>query len=257
MYFYQVKLTLIVPTFNEEKVLGRCLQSAYNLADEILVVDSFSTDGTLEIAKKFNAKIIQREYENSASQKNWAIPQALNSWILLLDADEWLTNELHDEISKIISSKIEPIESGFWIYRSNHFLGKRVRFSGWQGDKVIRLFKRDECTYESQSVHSEIVTKGKLSTLSCRMNHDTFKGTQAWEDKLIRYADWQAHDYDKKMGKVTAFHTLVKPAYRFIKHFVLSGGFLDGYVGYRISKYAAWSVYLRYEKVLEIRSKHK
>ena len=99
-----VKLTLIVPTFNEEKVLARCLQSAYNLADEILVVDSFSTDGTLEIAKRFGAKIIQREYENSASQKNWAIPQALNSWILLLDADEWLTNELHDEISKIISN---------------------------------------------------------------------------------------------------------------------------------------------------------
>jgi|TARA_B110000483_G_C18201690_1_gene545525 glycosyltransferase involved in cell wall biosynthesis len=252
-----VKLTLIVPTFNEEEVLTRCLESAIDLVDEILVVDSFSTDGTLEIAKSFDAKIIQREYENSASQKNWAIPQALNSWILLLDADEWLTNELHDEISLIISQKTEPIESGFWIYRSNHFLGKRVRFSGWQGDKVIRLFKRDECAYESQSVHSEIVTKGKLSTLSSRMNHDTFKGIPAWENKLIRYADWQANDYHKRMGEVTVFHTLVKPAYRFIKHFILSGGFLDGYVGYRISKYAAWSVSLRYQKVLEIRSKHK
>ena len=257
MYFSTVKLTLLVPTFNEEKVLARCLESACNLADEILVVDSFSTDGTLEIAKTFGAKIIQREYENSASQKNWAIPQALNSWILLLDADEWLTIDLSNEISKMISSKIEPIESGFWIYRSNHFLGKRVRFSGWQGDKVIRLFKRDECIYQVQNVHSEIVTTGAVSRLRNRMNHDTFKGIQAWEKKLIRYADWQALDYDKKMGKVTAFHTLVKPAYRFIKHFVFSGGFLDGYVGYRISKYAAWSVYLRYSKVLEIRSKHK
>ena len=252
-----MKLTLIVPTFNEEEVLTRCLESAIDLVDEILVVDSFSTDGTLEMAKKFNAKIIQREYENSASQKNWAIPQALNSWILLLDADEWLTNELHDEISLIISERTEPIESGFWIYRSNHFLGKRVRFSGWQGDKVIRFFKRDECAYESQSVHSEIVTKGKLSTLNSRMNHDTFKGIPAWENKLIRYADWQANDYHKRMGEVTVFHTLVKPAYRFIKHFILSGGFLDGYVGYRISKYAAWSVSLRYQKVLEIRSKNK
>ena len=100
-----MKLTLIVPTFNEEEVLTRCLESAIDLVDEILVVDSFSTDGTLEIAKSFDAKIIQREYENSASQKNWAIPQALNSWILLLDADEWLTNELHDEISLIISAE--------------------------------------------------------------------------------------------------------------------------------------------------------
>ena len=252
-----VKLTLIVPTFNEEKVLARCLQSACDLVDEILVVDSFSTDRTIEIAKGFGAKIVQREYENSASQKNWAIPQALNSWILLLDADEWLTTDLSYEISNLISSKIEPIESGFWIHRANHFLGKRVRFSGWKGDKVIRLFKRDECIYKAQSVHSEIVTKGKVSLLKNLMNHDTFKGIPAWENKLIRYADWQAHDYDKKMGRVTAFHTFIKPAYRFFKHFILSGGFLDGNVGYRISKYAAWSVYLRYQKVLEIRSKQK
>lgn len=252
-----MKLTLIVPTFNEEEVLARCLQSAYYLADEILVVDSFSTDGTIEIAKNFGAKIIQREYENSASQKNWAIPQASHSWILLLDADEWLTSELNLEISNIISANAEPVEFGFWIYRSNHFLGKRVRFSGWQGDKVIRFFKRDECTYEAQSVHSEIVTKGKISRLKNRMNHDTFKGITAWENKLIRYAEWQASDYEKRMGDVTIFHTIVKPAYRFIKHFIFSGGFLDGYVGYTISKYAAWSVSLRYQKVLEIRSKQK
>ena len=93
-----MKWTLLVPTFNEEAVLERCLASAVDLADEILVVDSFSTDGTLAIAEKFGARILHREYENSASQKNWAIPQASHEWILLLDADEWLSPALQKEL---------------------------------------------------------------------------------------------------------------------------------------------------------------
>ncbi len=249
-----MKITLIVPTFNEEKVLDRCIASTKDLADEILVVDSFSTDNTLEIAKSHGARIIQRNYENSASQKNWAIPQASFSWILLLDADEWLTQKLYEELKQIKAQVCEPIESGFWIYRSNHFMGKRVRYSGWQGDKVVRLFKKEDCSYKIQSVHSEIMTSGKLSFLSSPLNHDTYKGVSAWEEKLERYAQWQAQDYSQKMGKVTLFHTLVKPLFRFFKHYILSGGFLDGYIGFRISKYAAWSVWLRYKKVIKIRS---
>ena len=249
-----MKITLIVPTYNEEKVLDRCIVSTKDLADEILVVDSFSSDNTLEIARAHGARIIQRKYENSASQKNWAIPQASFSWILLLDADEWLTQKLYEELKQIKAQVHEPIESGFWIYRSNHFMGKRVRYSGWQGDKVIRLFKKEDCSYKIQSVHSEIMTSGKLSFLRSYLNHDTYRGILAWEEKLERYAQWQAQDYSQKMGKVTLFHTLIKPLFRFFKHYILSGGFLDGYVGFRISKYAAWSVWLRYKKVIKIRS---
>ena len=249
-----MKITLIVPTFNEEKVLDRCIRSTKGLADEILVVDSFSTDNTLEIAKSHGARIIQRKYENSASQKNWAIPQASFSWILLLDADEWLTQKLYEELKQIKAQDHEPIESGFWIYRSNHFMGKRVRYSGWRRDKVVRLFKKEDCSYKIQSVHSEIMTSGKLSFLSSPLNHDTYKGISAWEEKLERYAQWQAQDYSQKMGRVTLFHTLIKPSFRFFKHYILSGGFLDGYIGFRISKYAAWSVWLRYKKVIKIRS---
>ena len=249
-----MKITLIIPTYNEEKVLDRCIGSTKGLADEILVVDSYSTDNTLEIAKSHGARIIQRKYENSASQKNWAIPQASFSWVLLLDADEWLTQKLFEELKQIKAKDHEPIESGFWIYRSNHFMGKRVRYSGWHGDKVVRLFKKEDCSYKIQSVHSEIITSGKLSFLRSSLNHDTYKGISAWEEKLERYAQWQAQDYSQKMGKVTLFHILIKPAFRFFKHYILSGGFLDGYIGFRISKYAAWSVWLRYKKVIKIRS---
>ena len=140
-----MKITLLIPTYNVEDCLERCLSSAVDLVDEILVVDSYSTDHSLEIARRFGARILQRDYENSASQKNWAIPQASHSWILLLDADEWLSPSLHAEILRLKSAKEEPVDTGFWIYRANHFMGRRIRYSGWQKDKVIRFFQRDFC----------------------------------------------------------------------------------------------------------------
>lgn len=255
-YLRAVKWTLIVPTFNEEDVLARCLASAADLADEILVVDSFSTDGTLAIAEKFGARVIQRSYENSASQKNWAIPQATHKWILLLDADEWLTPALHDELHHLKSTR-EANEAGFWIYRANHFLGKRVRYSGWQGDKVIRLFQRDLCRYEEKHVHSEIITHGHVGSLKARLNHDTYKGIPAWEAKLRRYAAWQAQDYDGRTGELGFYHYWIKPGYRFFKHFVLRGGFLDGHIGMKVSSYAAWAVRLRYEALAQYREQKK
>jgi len=248
-----MKWTLLVPTYNEEDVLERCLSSAAALADEILVVDSFSTDGTLKVAQRFGAKILQREYQNSASQKNWAIPQASHPWILLLDADEWLSPSLQQELRRVKDGR-DPMECGFWMYRSNHFLGKRVRYSGWQGDKVIRLFQRDTCRYQEKHVHAEIETSGRVGKLRGKLNHDTFKGIPAWEKKLRRYAAWQSRDYDQRMGAITLYHWWVKPGFRFFKHFVLRGGLLDGRVGFKVSAYAAWAVRLRYEALRDLRA---
>lgn len=246
--------TVIIPTFNEASCLARCIESAKEFADELLIVDSFSTDETLEIARAYGAKIIQREYENSASQKNWAIPQAKYEWILLLDADEWLTPSLAAELRELKAHPSRLKHTGYWIYRANRFLGKRVRFSGLQGDKVIRLFQRDQCRYEPKHVHAEIVAEGSLGRLRGKLNHDTYKGIAQWEQKLHRYADWQARDYDKRMGPITPYHTVIKPAWRFFKHFILRGGILDGTIGYKVSAYAAWAVWLRYDKLKALRA---
>ena len=154
------QVTLLIPTFNVAGTLERCIDSCQGLYDELLIVDSWSSDATLAIAERFGARIIQRDYEHSASQKNWAIPQASHSWILLLDADEWLRPELHDELAAWRESDALDPHDGYWIYRANHFLGRRVRFSGWQGDKVIRLFQRDRCRYAPKQVHSEIEATG-------------------------------------------------------------------------------------------------
>ncbi len=241
-------LTLLVPTFNESDCLERCLQSAVGLADEVLVVDSFSTDDTLEIARKYGARIVQREYENSASQKNWAIPQATHPWILLLDADEWLSPALYAEI-EAWKKHPNPSVHGYWMYRANHFMGRRIRFSGWQNDRVIRLFQRDLCAYEPKHVHAEIAPKGPVDVFSGKLFHNTYKGLDHHREKLDRYAAWQAQDYHARTGAITIYHTLCKPAYRFFRQYVLQGGILDGFPGFVIARFGAYAVKARYREL--------
>ncbi|MFT4986644.1 MAG: glycosyltransferase involved in cell wall biosynthesis, partial [Flavobacteriales bacterium] len=142
------KVSAIIPTYNEEHNIADAI-STVNWCDEIIVVDSFSTDNTVEIANGLGAKVLSHKYEHSAAQKNWVIPQAKNEWIVLLDADERMSPELNEEIKNILSSDQKKSDA-YWIFRENHFLGKKIKYSGWQNDKVIRLFKRDNCRYENK-----------------------------------------------------------------------------------------------------------
>jgi|TARA_B110000263_G_C15306812_1_gene510863 glycosyltransferase involved in cell wall biosynthesis len=245
------KLTAIIPTGNEEHNIVDAIKSVA-FADEIMVVDSFSSDRTIELATPLADIILQREYENSASQKNWAIPQAKHNWILLLDADERVTTKLKKEVLSSINSNTDY--SAFWIKRQNYFMGKKVSFSGWQGDRVIRLFKRDENKYKNKHVHAEIISSGKIGLLKNIIIHNTFKTKEAYLQKLERYAKWQAKDYDKKIGRITLFHTLIKPAFRFIKHYILQLGILDGLVGFTIASYQAKGVKMRYQYLKEYRN---
>ena len=248
------KLTSIIPTGNEQNNIVEAIESV-RFSDEIMVVDSFSTDDTVKLARPLVDTILQREYEHSASQKNWAIPQAKHEWILLLDADERVTSELQNEVIRMINSNTEY--SGFWIRRENYFMGKKVRFSGWQGDKVIRLFKRDECKYENKHVHAEIRSSGKIGILDHKLLHNTFVSKEAYLKKLDRYAQLQAKDYDKRVKYLTPFHTVIKPIVRFLKHYFLQLGILDGYVGFVISSYQAKAVAMRYKYIQEIRKSEK
>ena len=249
--YKMTKLTAIIPTKNEQHNILEAIKSI-NFSDEIMIIDSFSTDETIKLAEPLADTILQREYQNSASQKNWAIPQAKNKWILLLDADERATPELKEEVISIINSNTEY--SGFWIKRQNYFMGKKIRFSGWQGDKVIRLFRRDDCRYEKKHVHAEIVSSGKIGILNNKLIHNTFISKQAYLNKIERYAKWQAKDYDKQVQIITPYHTIIKPSIRFLKHYFLQLGILDGYVGFIISSYQAKAVSLRYKYIKEMRN---
>lgn len=238
-------LSVIITTFNEEHNIEGVLESV-RWADDILIVDSFSTDRTLELARKFQVRILQRKYQGPADQKNWAIPQARSEWILLLDADERVTPALKKEVQQILGQP-EISFDAFWIGRQNFFMGKKIRFSGWQGDAVIRLFRRDLCRYNDQQVHEEIITQGiRVGRLKNKMEHYTFKDTGHFLDKMRRYARWSAQDHSDRTRRVTFFHLYFKPLLRFLKHYIWQGGFLDGQVGFIISRIMAWGVFLRY-----------
>lgn len=244
------KVTAIIPTLNEEENIERALESV-QFADEIIVVDSFSTDRTIEIAKSFGARILQRKYETAAIQKNWTIPQASHDWIVLLDADEWITAPLQEEIQQVINN--EPKEVAFWIGRNNTFMGQRIRYSGWQNDRVIRLFRKSHCQYDDKRVHEEVEADGQVGTLVNRIEHDTYRTFDHYVEKLNRYAWLQAHDYDKKVKRISLVHILVKPPVRFCKHYFLGLGFLDGFPGFMISILQAYAVLTRYAKLWLIR----
>ena len=247
------KLTVIIPTYNEAHNLIELLP-LLSWSDEIIVVDSYSNDNTIEIAKKFNAKILEREYINSANQKNWAIPQAKNEWIFLVDADERPTKALMEEIQELLRKPdLSNNPVAYWIKRDNFFQGKQIRFSGWQNDAVIRLFKRDCCRYQEKEVHAEILTDGLVGKLKGRFQHKTYKDMNHFLGKMDRYAAWSALDHDKKTGKITLYHLYLKPAFRFFKHYIWQLGFLDGKIGWIISKIMARSVYKRYVYLLEYR----
>ena len=245
------KITAIIPTGNEIHNIEAVIASV-DFADEILVVDSYSTDGTFEKAQKLASKVIRREYKYSASQKNWAIPQAKHEWILLVDADERVTPELKAEIESVL--KKETIEeTAFWIGRMNHFMGERVNYSGWRNDKVIRLFKRDFCTYEDKHVHAEIIVDGNIGKLKNKFHHNTYITFEKYIEKLNRYASWQAKDYDKKTGSLSPYHFIIKPFWAFFKHYIIQSGFRDGVVGLTIGYVQSYAVFMRYVKLWLLR----
>ncbi|HZH69552.1 MAG TPA: glycosyltransferase [Flavobacteriaceae bacterium] len=246
------KLTAIIPTGNEEHNIRGVLESV-DFADEIMVVDSYSTDKTVEIAKEFTDFILQRKYEYSASQKNWAIPQATHEWILLVDADERVTPSLKEEIIEILKNPPQDDTVGYWIYRMNHFMGKRVKYSGWQNDKVIRLFKKSKCRYEDKMVHAEIIPDGNVKFLKNKFFHNTYVGIDKHITKLNRYASWQSVDYDKKTGMLTPYHFVIKPMWGFFKHYILRQGFRDGVVGLTIAYVQSYSIFMRYVKLWLLR----
>ena len=253
------KITAIIPTFNEEVHIREAIESVL-WCDEIIVVDSFSTDKTLEIARSFpQVRVLEHEYEHSAAQKNWTIPQAKNSWIFLLDADERPTPELVAEI-KMILTQVSPF-SAYWIYRRNNFMGKRINYSGWQSDKVIRLFKKDECKYQNKHVHAEVETTGRVSYLSKKLIHYTYKDITSYLKKADRYTTWGAQDRFHKFqaaGKnIGLAYIVFRPLGRFLRHYFWRLGILDGTHGFVVSALAAYNVFIRAVKIWRLQNGEK
>lgn len=242
-------LSVIVPTFNEERHVGACLESV-KWADEIVVVDSFSSDRTLEIARPFATRVLQHEYVNSAAQKNWTIPQAAHPWILVVDADERVSAPLAAEIREVMEKG--PSHDGYVIRRLNHFHGKPIRHGGWGRDRVLRLFNRERGKYQEKNVHAEVEIAGNVSELKHPLLHDTFRGFGDYLRKIDRYTRWGAEDLHRRGRKATALDMAARPAWRFVKRYILQAGFLDGTEGLMISGLDMYSVFLKYARLWEM-----
>ncbi|WP_158963083.1 glycosyltransferase family 2 protein [Myroides fluvii] len=247
------KITLLVPTKNEESNIRACILSAKNIVDEVYIVDSFSTDKTVELAQELGATVLWRKFDNYSDQKNWAIEQMPSDWILLLDADEQLTPELEQEIRRLIEEDKLNEHDAYWVYRKNFFFNREIKFSGYQKDKVIRLFKKDVSRYTNR-VHECLQVKGTLGFLSAKLYHNTYRGFDFHIAKLSKYASLQAEDYNQKTGKITGYHFIIKPGLRFLKHYLLKQGFRDGVPGLILSSLNAYATFLRYVKLWMLRN---
>jgi len=239
------KITAIIPTLNEEIHISNAIKSV-SFADEIIVIDSYSSDKTIAIAEKFNVKIIKRTFDDFSSQKNFAISQAKHSWIYILDADERVTLEVELEILEAVKNPKDFV--GFYVRRRFYFFCKPVNFGGFQRDKVVRLFLKEHCKYTG-FVHERILTNGKLGFFKHKIDHFSYRNYDHYISKMNHYANIRAHELHQKGKKVTVFHLMIKPLARFFIHFVIRLGFLDGFSGFVFAKAQAYGVYSRYAKL--------
>lgn len=247
-------LSVIITTFNEEVNIADCIESV-RWADEILVVDSFSRDRTVEIAQGYPVQVLQREYFGSAAQKNWALDRVSHEWVLIVDADERVPPALQDEIGRVLSDPARA--DGYWIARANHFLGRPVRSAGWQRDKVLRLFDRTKGSYEPLHVHAEVRIQGRVGRLRERLVHHTYRDLDQYFVKFARYTRWSADDLKARGIRASASRLLLRPWLRFARMYLLEGGFREGRRGIVLCMLAAFSVFTKYARRWEDETRHE
>jgi len=252
-----MKLSVAIITFNEERILEKTLSSIEDLADEIIIVDSFSTDCTETICKRFSKlKFIQQKFLGFGRQKNYAISLCTSEWILFLDADEIPDETAKDSIRKIISDEQQKCFV-YDIRFNNIFLGKALKYGGWGNTKRERFFKKGYGKYSEDIVHEEFITTENKCRLNGRINHYTYKDIHHHIEKSNKYTSMMAEKMYKNGKKATVAKILFKPLYQFIKSYFLRLGFLDGLVGYYAAFTAAFYTFLKYKKLHEITNLNK
>jgi glycosyltransferase involved in cell wall biosynthesis len=242
------KLTVLIPCKDERRHIRECIESVRSLADEILVADSGSTDGTLEIVRDLGCRVIERNYINSANFKNWAIPQARHGWVLVVDADERVTPALAAEIRRLLAT--EPRHDAYELRRDLFFLGHRINHCGVSHNYLVRLFRRDECRYQQRRVHADVeVPSGNIGRLGQRMLHYTALDIDHFLAKQQRYSTWAALDAYEAGKRISLLKMLVHTPLRFAQLYLFRGGWLDGRAGLVVCGIMAYYTFLKDAKL--------
>jgi glycosyltransferase involved in cell wall biosynthesis len=244
-----ISLSAVIITFNEELNIERCLVSLQGIAEEIVVVDSFSTDKTEEICQRHHVKFIQNKFEGHIQQKNFAISCASNEWILSLDADEALSEELK---KSIINVKSQPEFKGYSMNRLTNYCGKWVRYCGWYPDTKIRLVHRDFAQWKGVNPHDKLKMIGAENTgfLFGDILHYSYYTKQDHLKQIEYFGSIASKELFDKGVKSSWFKIVYKVVAQFFKSYFLKLGFLDGRTGFTISRLSAYATYVKYHKLL-------
>ncbi len=243
------KLSVLIACYNSANVIELCLQSV-RWADEVVVCDSHSTDGTLKICRQYTDRIIQHSYRYAADQKNWAIPQCQYEWILILDSDEVLEEGLREEILSKIGGA-PPEVAGYRIPRKNFVYGKWLRHGGLYPDLQTRLFRRGRGLWEDREVHEHMCLDGEAGVLDHAILHNGFKDISTWFVKSNRYLEYEASEYTKRGKGHVLIKSVAYPAATFLKQFFWDRGFLDGWRGFLICVLQSFYHFMIYAKLWE------
>lgn len=245
-------LSLAIITYNEEENIVRLLNSLADTADEIIIVDSFSTDKTKEICtqKYPQIKFFEKKFNGYGEQKNHALNLCSHEWVLFLDADEVPDEDMKRSIVEIVSS--ESAEFNVYKARFNNHLGIHlIRFGGWGNVCRERLFRKKYARYSDDKVHEFLITDQKSGLLEGRLNHYTYKSIHHHVSKINKYSDMMAEKMYERGQKINRFKIIVSPIFEFIKVFIFKRGFLDGFPGFYIAKTMSYYTFLKYIKLRE------
>lgn len=251
-----MKLSAVIIAYNEEEKIGLCLDSLATVADEIIVVDSHSTDRTVEICQAKGASVVSQEFLGYIEQKNFALDKANYEFVLSLDADEVLSEKLIDSIKKI---KSNPTHYAYKFNRLTNFCGQWIKHGGWYPDTKLRLWKKDLGKWAGTNPHDKVVLSAKtdVKKLDGDLLHYSIDSIEQHIEQIQKFTTIAAQAMHEKGRKSSLFNIIFNPTFKFIRDYLIRMGFLDGFYGYVIAKNSAFAKYLKYLKLYQLNKQAK
>lgn len=255
-YHFMIKLSAFVITYNEEAKIADCISSLKQVADEIVVVDSYSTDKTVEICEQHGVKVHLREFKGYYDQKKWATEATSHQWVLNLDADEVLSSQLVESINEF---KKNPNADACSMNRFNFYCGRWIKHSSWYPDTKIRLWNKEKAGWTGVNIHEKVELNdgAKLRHLKGDILHTTFENINQHIAQTVKFTDISAKESFEKGRKISTIKLLFAPLFKFLYCYIIRLGFLDGKQGFMISIMNSFSGFIKYVKIQELHKKNK
>jgi len=250
----KLPLSVYMITFNNGATIERAMKSVSGWTDEVIIVDSHSTDGAQGIIQRYTERLLQFDTQDLREKYQYAQDQCTNQWVLFIDADEWLTHDIKEEISSIIQG--QSLYDGFIVNRRNMYLGREIRYGGWYPDREIRLYRKEKGRWEG-GIHAKITINGKIGTLKNYYMHTPYADTAHQIRTIDRYSEAYAEDLRSSGRRFHLYNMITRPIYRFFRDYILKRGFLDGIPGLIIVASTMYYVFMKHAKLWEIEMKER